>query len=465
MSEISSPTCNVVGGSGFAVRALDRVRRVWSALTSRGDRAVDGRNAMVAFAVRVASAAILFLSQVLLARWMGAAEYGTYVYAWTVVLVLGGMATVGLNIGAIRIVSQLRETAALAELRGFLRASRLLVLTVGCAVAATAIHVANNSAAVPPAGPWSVLAIILLAVPAYALTDMQDGISRGWARITSALVAPYILRPLFILAGLAGMMLAGVHLGAAEAALAAVAATWAAWACQTFALSRDARTLAGNGERQYRARHWVLTTTPLFAMSICDLAMQNIDVIAISNLLSPAEAGIYFAAAKTMSLILFVHYAVGSALANRFSALATRGDRDGMREAARDGVRWTFWPSLLLAAVMLGSGPWLLALFGPRFTDGLPVMAILAVAILVRASIGPAETLLSMTGGQRDCARSLMIAALTNLIGCILLVPRFGILGAAASVSTAMMLGALLNWRAVRRNLGIDPGIWARRSH
>ena len=249
MSEISSSTCSVAGGSGWPARALDRVRRVWNALTSRGDRAVDGRNAMVAFAVRVASAAILFVSQVLLARWMGAAEYGTYVYAWTVVLVLGGMATVGLNIGALRIVSELRETSALAELRGFLAASRLLVLAVGCAVAAASIYAANiwaghagighTGTVQPPAAPWSVLAIILLAVPAYAVTDLQDGISRGWARITSALVAPYVLRPLFILAGLAGMMIAGVRLGAVEAAIAAVAATWAAWAIQSIAVCHE----------------------------------------------------------------------------------------------------------------------------------------------------------------------------------------------------------------------------------
>jgi O-antigen/teichoic acid export membrane protein len=88
-------------------------------------------------------------------------------------------------------------------------------------------------------------------------------------------------------------------------------------------------------------------------------------------------------------------------------------------------------------------------------------MCILAVAVLSRAAIGPAEPLLNMTGGQADCARALVIAAVANVVLSLLLCPLFGITGAAVAVSAAMVLGAVLNWRSVRRNLGIDPGIWA----
>jgi O-antigen/teichoic acid export membrane protein len=462
MSNAADLTCKEAGG-GAKARFAGALRAVSGLLRDTSERATDRRNALVAFGVRVTSAAILFASQIVLARWMGVAEYGLYVYAWTIVLVLGAIATVGLNLGAIRIVSELRETADADGLRGFMRISRLLVLTTGIAMTLAAILAARLFAGAHPTGPWAILPIILLAVPAYALTDLQDGISRGWARIASALIAPYILRPLFILAGIGLLVLSGVEMTAAKAATAAVAATWAAWAFQTIILARDNHQVLPNGARTYHSGKWIATSSPLLVMGIFDLAMQNIDVIAISNLLSPSDAGIYFAAAKTMALILFVQYAVGSSLANRFAAISTRGDTAALREAAGFAVRWTFWPSLTIAAVMLLTGPWLLSLFGPRFADGFPVMCILAFAIVVRAAIGPAEALLNMTGGQRDCARALMTAALANLVLSFALTPRFGIVGAACAVSIAMILGALLNWRAARRNLGIDIGIWAAR--
>lgn len=447
--------CDIAGRPGSLLVRLKRL------LMGADDRAADRRNALVAFGIRVASAAILFVTQIALARWMGAEQFGIYVYAWTLVLVLGGIATAGLNHGAIRIVSELRERGAHDALRGFLRGGRLLVALVAFAITAIVLGLLWLVTARGVSGPWLTLVVIALALPAYALTDLQDGICRGCAWITSALLAPYIIRPLLILTGIGALFVSGTVVDATIAAGAAVAATWLAWAIQTGIVERHLRRAVPAGVRSYDLRAWTAVSAPLLLMSVFDLAMQNIDVIVISNLLTPADAGIYFAGAKTMALILFVHYAVGSAMSNRFAAISTRSDAAAMREAVRNAVRWTFWPSLALTVVMLAAGRHLLALFGPGFAAGYPVMCVLAIAIVARAAIGPAEALLNMTGGQADCARALMIAALANLVFSVLLTPVMGILGAAIAVAGAIILGAVLNWLAVRRRLGIDAGIWA----
>ena len=97
---------------------------------------------------------------------------------------------------------------------------------------------------------------------------------------------------------------------------------------------------------------------------------------------------------------MFVHYAVGSAVANRFAALGARGDKEGLRAFVRDAVHWTFWPSLAAAVTLLALGMPLLWLFGPKFVAGYPVMLILVVGFLFRSSMGPAEFLLKMLGEQ-----------------------------------------------------------------
>lgn len=461
MISAPNPVREPAGDSGAAAGTPSLAKRVSGLLLGRGERAVDRNNALIAFGVRVASAAILFASQVLLARWMGAEEYGVYVYAWTVLLVLGGIATVGLNIGAIRIVSECRERRAYDALRGFLRAGRLCVFLAGTMIAVAVGLAALHMSARYGGGHWIAIAAVMIALPAYALTDVQDGICRGSARIVSALLAPYVVRPLLILIGIVSMFVLDARIDATSTALIAVGATWAAWAFQSVLVARDMRRIVPPGPRAYETTAWMATTSPLLLMSIFDLMMQNIDIIVISNLLPPTQAGIYFTGAKTMALILFVHYAVGSAMANRFAAIATRGDRHAMRACVRDAVRLTFWPSLAIAAVMLAAGRPLLSLFGPGFEDGFPVMCILAIAIIARAAIGPAEALLNMTGGQADCARALIIAALANLVLSLILTPLFGIVGAATAVASGMVLGAFINWRAIRRRLGIDTGIWA----
>ena len=70
-----------------------RVRR-W--LADHSDRSVAQRMAGTAFLIRIVSAVLAYGSQVLLARWMGSYEFGIYVYVLTWILVIGGLADLGL---------------------------------------------------------------------------------------------------------------------------------------------------------------------------------------------------------------------------------------------------------------------------------------------------------------------------------------------------------------------------------
>jgi MatE len=145
------------------------------------------------------------------------------------------------------------------------------------------------------------------------------------------------------------------------------------------------------------------------------LTVQNADLLVISSYLGPAEVGMYFAAAKTMSLVLFIPYAVASAMANRIAALDARGEQDGLRAAVADAANWIFWPSLLAGAAILAVGKTMLWLFDPQFQQAYPVMLILAVGLLLRAALGPADLVLNMLGQGAASARLLIFSALLSV--------------------------------------------------
>ena len=66
-----------------------RVLRMLAAvLTERGDKAAAQRMALIAFSIRILSAALAFLSQIVLARLMGEYEYGIFVFVWVLVVLL-----------------------------------------------------------------------------------------------------------------------------------------------------------------------------------------------------------------------------------------------------------------------------------------------------------------------------------------------------------------------------------------
>jgi len=442
---------------------LTRLRTQAAAmLAGVDDRARTQRNAIFAFSVRVVSAALLYLSQAALARWMGSFEFGIYVFVWTWVLLLGGLSHGGLATAMIRLVPEYAARDEHDLLRGLLVGGRLLAVALATLIAGLA-GAMLWAFSTHLSGPYLMpLFLALVCVPLYALSDVQDGIGRGKAWMGLALVPPYILRPLLLLATMAAAWLAGLPMTAVTAVGAAIVATWLAAITQTLMISRR---LAGepqaSGPRRFAVGTWLATALPLLVIGGCEMLLQTADVLIISRYMSPSDVAIYYAAAKTMALVLFVQYAVGSAVANRFAALNAVGDEAGLARTLADAVRWTFWPSLAAALVILALGRPLLALFGPQFVAAYPVMFILIVGFLVRAAMGPAEYLLNMLGEQRRCARALAIAAAVDIALALLLVPSFGLIGAAIATATAYATAALLAAREVRRRLGMPISIFS----
>jgi O-antigen/teichoic acid export membrane protein len=421
-----------------------------------------------AFLVRCTSAALLYLTQIVLARWMGTTEYGIYVFVWTCVLLLGGLAHVGLNPGIIRLITVHREAADGAAVRGLVHGGRIAAFAIGTLVAGIsygAISLVQMYGGVAATGHvaasyWHAATLALLCVPLYAMTEVQDGIGRAHGWMGLALIPPYVLRPFLILACMAGAFWLELPMEAATAAKAAVIATWISGMIQCIAINRHLAVSYGRGPQSYRPHSWLAASLPLLAISGCEILLQNTDVLVLSRYTTPHDVAIYFAAGKTMSLIMFVHYAVGSAVANRFASFKERGDDVGLRASVRGAVNLTFWPSLVAALVILGLGRPLLSLFGPEFVDGYPVMAILVLGFLARSAMGPAEFLLNMLGEQRRCATVMAIAATLNIGLNLLLVPRYGIVGAASATAAALITAALLNAWVARAKLGIKVAIW-----
>lgn len=440
---------------------VTQIKRLVSELVfAADDRQRAKRDAVIAFTVRVASAALLYLSQILMARWMGGFEYGIYVFVWTWVLVLGGLAPLGLNVAIIRLLPEAIEHGHLAKARGLLRGSRLFAISFGTIVAA--LGVVTLMMIEPYVASYYVFPayLMMVAIPMFCLTDMQDGIGRGQSWMAVALIPPYVLRPLVLLAGMAGAHAIGLPMTAATAAAAAIAATWFTALVQAIMIQWRLRPDLKYGARAYDTKPWVMTSIPLSVMVACDLALQNVDVLVISKFMSPVDVGIYFAAAKTMSLIMFVHYAVGSAVANRFAKLNARGDRDALQRLVRDSVNWTFWPSLLGAIAILALGKPLLWLFGPGFENGYPVMLILVTGFLLRSSFGPVEFLLNMLGEQKKCAGILVLSAVATVVLNFILVPLYGMVGAALATSLSLALTPILHAHVARRSLNLEPAIW-----
>jgi len=421
-----------------------------------GDGQAAGRMAVSTFAVRIAGAALAYLSQIVLARMMGAHDYGVYSVAWTFVIVLGVMACGCFSSSANRFIPQYRQAGDLERLRGFLRCSGQIAFFIGAAAAALGIGLVYLLRPVIDPNYVLPLAVVLLALPFFAFGLVQDGVARSYDWTFLAMLPTYIWRPMAILfLLLAAVVLSGFQANALTTAVVAVAATVLIAGYQYLHLRRRLKPRIPAGPAKVELKSWLVISMPMLMVDGFLQLITSADVIMVSFFQNPDEVAVYFAASRTLALVHFVYFAVRAASAHRFSGYTHNQDHGGLAVYVAQATHWTFWPSLIAGTGLLLIAPLLLRLFGSGFEDGYPLIALLMIGVLARASVGPADALLTMTGHQNTCAGIYAGTFVLNVVFNLLLIPPFGLAGAAIATSLAILFEATALAMAAKRKLNI----------
>lgn len=452
----------------------EKLRASFERLSSNDAQGKSARAAGLIFAIRVFSAVLAFVLQVFLARWMGDTQYGVFVLVWVIAIVLGGLSCFGLQTAVIRFITQYRTNGYEALLRGVLLAAPMIVIGTSMLVAGCGLLVIYSFPDLVSEIYVMPFYLVLVCLPLLALEEIQEGIARSYDLPLIALGPVFILRPAGILVLMAGAWLAGFEANAVVAMSAAVIASLISTLCQSIMLwsrikvaistefladkdqqSPVQRKYQSPVQRKYQMATWAKVALPVFMAGGFYNLQANIDVMFVGYFLSPEKVAVYFASLKVLAFVHFVHFALRSASAHHFSRYYSNNDMDGLAGYARKIAQWSFWPTLVLASIMVLAGKYILAMFGPQFVDGQVLLVILAAGIVARSTMGPAESLLSMTGQQNKLVLVLAATLLCNIALNIVLIPVFGVMGAAIATCIAMVFESAALYAAVHRYLGL----------
>lgn len=418
------------------------------------------QGSLSAFAIQGGGAILLLGVEMLLGRWLGAAQFGLYALANAWVAVLGLIAALGFNQALLKFVPVYEAQGAWAELRGILRFSNAWVGLVAGTILIIGLGLLINlkSCCIDP-GVVVVFAWALGTLPFFAWASLRQASLRGLGAVGRAFLPEYVMRPLLLLFCLFQARKLGYTLDAATVLalnFVAVVSTFAIGAWWLYrSLPRQIKAVAP----VYRGREWFGVAMPLLLIIGFNLISNRIDVLWLGWFVSTAEVGIYAAASRIAEIVVFALVSANAIAAPLIARLHAGGEHAELQRLVRLVARGIFAATLPVALLILFFGRELLTLFGPEFAEGYIVLAILVGGQLVNALSGPVGYLLTMTGHQRTALRVVGGAALLNLTLNALLIPRFGMLGAA--VATAMSLASwnLLMLRAVRQKLDLHPAI------
>jgi len=195
---------------------------------------------------------------------------------------------------------------------------------------------------------------------------------------------------------------------------------------------------------------------PFMLLGALHLINTRADLLMLGSLSGPAEAGVYAVVARTAELITLPLMAVNTVIAPQVASLYRRGEVDKLQRLLSASARRMLIFALPPAGILIcAGGPLLGLVFGAEFTRGAFALGLLAAAQLINVGAGSVGMILNMTGYERQSAWGVAVAAALNVVLNFLLIPQFGIEGAAVATGISVMLWNLLLLYWVRRRLGL----------
>jgi len=459
-------TCGV-GPLGRPVIATDRVRRAFNPralyeyLTGAGAMNVLIRGAALSFLIGVATRFVSFPVNIVLARSMGAEEFGVYSYVgtWGFLLMLLGL--LGFDSALKRFVAAYRATGSMDLLGGVIRRAHELVLissiALGLLLMLTTLWFQDELGR----SLTLTLLVAAIALPFDAVHQLQMAALVSLKRFATSQTLGYLVPPVLIGAAAGGLYLArGTVVRSYEVYALGLVATFVMLAVGAFLLKRALPEAVASSQRVFRTREWLRVSVPMLMVDGIRELMNRSDIILIGILMGTTPAGIYLIALNIARFTSYGLQATTTAALPVIAELHTLGKHEELQRVFSVAC----WASTLatgaVAVVVLVLREPLLQVFGAEFAAGATVLAILIVGRFLDSWTGPNGSLLNMTGHQDVYAVILGVTAGMNAVLTVPAILQWGIEGAAVVTGLSLAVKNVLVWVVVKRQMGINASIF-----
>ena len=403
---------------------------------------------------------INFAVQVLVVRYLSPSDFGALVYGLTVVHVLGDLAMLGMRSGLSRFVPVYLERRDGPRLLG------IIVLVFGGALAASALLIAGIHAAMawsPIGGAGgqvsALLVIVILLVPLEALDAASIELLASFSHARAIFFRRHLLAPGLKLAVVFAVIAAGADVR--TLAWSSVAASAAGLAVNLVVLLK---VLKGHGVFDWidprrivlPAREVLRFTLPLLTSDLLAGLVHAASIVMIAYFYDTASVGVYRVALPIANLNSAIMASFAVLYLPLAARLYARHDTAALNELYWRTAAWIAALSFPIFAVTFSlARPIIVGVYGASYAYAGLLLQIAAAAFYFNVALGFNSLTLRLVGRTR-----LVVALdLTTFAGVaaldLLLVPRYGALGAAVGAAAGLIARNI----AVQVALAFIPGM------
>jgi O-antigen/teichoic acid export membrane protein len=307
--------------------------------------------------------------------------------------------------------------------------------------------------------------VLALVLPVASLATVLLAATRGFGSMAAYVGVQNIGLPLGRVVLVAGAVAAGlgpVGIGLAWSLPLLAALLVGAAVCRHLYRRDPPAAGPGRSDRELAGEVWRFAG-PRALAAVFGVTITWFDVLLVGALASTREAAVYAAVSRLAVVGTYALQAMGMAVAPQFSELVTLREHDRLQHIYQLATWWMMaiaWP---LYIVMLLFPTAVARLFGDSYGSGATALAILAAAGLFNLATGNVTVLLLMAGNSRLNMLNAAGALVLNIVLNLLLIPRFGMSGAAVAWAASIVATNVAALVQVRRILQLQPfgdGYW-----
>ena len=412
-------------------------------------------NAGITLIGAVAGAVLTTDNEVLAARFLGVSAYG--LYALALMLAKSGeiIAAFGVPLSLLHYLPINLSRGERGHALGTIVGSLPLPTAIGFAFAVAlwlggdwvAAHVLGQ----PAAGPF--LVVLGFAIPLMVIGDVLGNIARGFGRALPYVVIRNLVPQLCATAVLICLLLwRGPQIGPAYGQLFGLAVGVAVGIVLAGNL---VRVRVGQVRPVTQLRRLYGYALPLGVNFVTSLGIAWTDLFLLGLLTDAGTAGIYRGCMQIVLVFDLGAAACAAALAPVFAVLIAEGQRTSLQEIYTSAVRLQTLMALPLLLVVMVNAADLLRVLGPDFAIAAPALLLLGCGQFAKATLSPAIVALVIGGRQKLEAANVAVTAVANVVLNLMLIPLFGVAGAALATTASLIGLAIIRCLQVRRVFGL----------
>ena len=406
------------------------------------DASVIAKGALVNFLGTMAKV-IKSATFILLTRLFGAEVFGLYILAWSVIDLVSKVGNFALDKGVLKFVVEYRSDGHNEAVYRTLGHAIAIGLTLSAIIAGFLSLLAPVIAVRVFDKPEleSMMYVLALTVPFLSFTQIVLGAVKSLKIMKFDAYIKSVAEPLFLFGGAAVCFMVGWQFnGIAIAHLVAAigGSVLAVFAFRHFFSWRKCL----NGMKQFRL--WSELTRfslPVMGYEFLYILMMRLDALMVGYFLTAMQVGIYAVAIEIALTTKKVRQWFDPIFAPIISELNHRNHISRLGHNFALVTRWVLTVNLPFLFCMVLFGRELLSLFGSEFTAGVTCLIVLSLSQFLYASMGSGDTLLIMSGHPYLNLVNTGIVVALNFGLNLVLIPQYGMLGAA--LGTLVAFGTL----------------------